>query len=61
MVNNSYILTIDFGYVPVRRTHIEGTWLQNIELCEGFAEVRKDDRTQQPFAVLYDDNWNLIK
>ena len=55
------IMTLDFGSVPVRRTYTDGTWLQDIELSqEGFAEIRKDGKTQQPFAVLFDENWKPL-
>lgn len=59
MKNNSFIRTIDFGFVPVRRTHTEGTHYADIELADGDnAEIRIDYRTNQPFAVLFDGEWN---
>ena len=48
MMNQSYIDTIDFGRVPVRRTHTDGKHLADIELSDNgtnelFAEVRSDN------------------
>ena len=65
MINKSYIDTIDFGRVPVRRTHTDGKHLADIELSdngtnESFAEVRSDYNTNQPFAVLFDNDWNQL-
>jgi hypothetical protein len=60
MTNNNFIKTLDFGFVPIRKTHKEGRLLANIELTDGNAEVRADYKTEQPFAVLFDDNWNEI-
>lgn len=55
------IRTLDFGRVPIRRTHKIGTLLAVIELSDdGYAEIRKDDYTQQPFAVLLDEELNEI-
>ena len=34
MINNNYINTIDFGSVSVRKIHIEGDWLQDVELSK---------------------------
>lgn len=57
----AYVDTLDFGRVPIRRTHKNGETLQCIELSNtGYAEIRKDYTTQQPFAVLFDDNWGEI-
>lgn len=63
---NAYIETIDFGAVPVRKRFTEGRHYSDIELAwrEGdpacFAEIRTDYRTNQPFAVLFDKDWNQI-
>ena len=59
------VKTIDFGEVPIRRTHTEGKHYADIELSdngteEAFAEIRIDYRTNQPFAVLFDGNWNQL-
>lgn len=55
-----YIETLNFGYVPIRKTHTEGRHYADIELSDGDnAEIRVDYRTNQPFAVLFDGNWNL--
>ena len=64
-MDNRYIDTIDFGRVPIRRTHTDGKHYADIELAddgteEAFAEIRIDDRTNQPFAVLFDGNWNQL-
>jgi hypothetical protein len=62
MNNNSFVNTLDFGYVPVRKTHNDGRYEAWIELSDsGFAEIRSDYTTNQPFAVLFDDNMNEIK
>ena len=60
-----YIRTLDFGYVPIRRTYTEGKHLQVIELADNgteecFAEIKSDYRTNQPFAVLFDKDWNQL-
>lgn len=60
-----YINTIDFGRVPIRRTHTDGKHYADIELVdngteEAFAEIRVDYKTNQPFAVLFDGNWNQL-
>ena len=59
MRKTAYINTIDFGYVPVRKTYTDGRFLKNIELSDDgtnaqFAEIRADYTTEQPFAVLFD-------
>lgn len=60
MKRTNYINTLNFGCVPIRRTHIEGKHYADIELSDGDnAEIRIDYRTNQPFAVLFDGNWNL--
>ncbi len=61
----AYIETIDFGSVPIRKTFTDGAHMKDIELssCEdraSFAEVRRDYTTNQPFAVLFDENWEQI-
>ena len=56
-----YIKTVDFGTVPVRQHHCYGNHLADIDLTEGgFAEIRSDVQTNQPFAVLFDKEWNQI-
>ena len=50
MRKQPYIDTINFGRVPVRRTHTDGKHLADIELSdngtnESFAEVRSDYNT----------------
>ena len=65
MSNQLYIDTIDFGRVPVRRTYTDGKHLADIELSDNgadelFAEVRSDNNTNQPFAVLFDKDWNQL-
>lgn len=55
------ILTIDFGEVPIRRTHTIGETIAEIELSDGtFADVRRDYRTNQPFAVMLDDEVHYL-
>lgn len=55
----AYINTIDFGRVPIRKTHTDGKHLADIKLSDGDnTEVRSDYSTNQPFAVLFDGNWN---
>lgn len=55
----AYVNTIDFGRVPIRKTHTDGRLLQCIELSDGDnAEIRADYTTNQPFAVLFDGDWN---
>ena len=60
-----YVDTIDFGRVPIRRTYTDGKHYADIELAddgtnEAFAEIRVDERTNQPFAVLFDGNWQQL-
>ena len=58
---DSYVRTIDFGEVPIRRNFTDGEELAWIELSgSGFASIRLDPRTNQPFAVLFDDDCNQI-
>ena len=64
-MSSRYIETIDFGRVPIRKTHTDGRWYEDITLTDGadgacFAEVRVDYRTNQPFAVLFDKDWKQI-
>ena len=55
----AYINTIDFGRVPIRKTHTDGKHLADIQLSNGDnAEVKSDYSTSQPFAVLFDGDWN---
>lgn len=61
----AYIETIDFGSVPVRKRFTEGRHYKDIEIVscndrECFAEIRTDYTTNQPFAVLFDGDWNQI-
>lgn len=61
MQRTSYVITIDFGEVPIRKTYTEGEEQAWIELSDsGFASIRLDPRTNQPFAVLFDDNCNQL-
>ena len=56
MVNKSYVRTLDFGYVPVRRNFTDGEEMAWIELSDkGYASIRTDPRTNQPFAVIFDE------
>lgn len=58
---NNTILTIDFGEVPIRKTYTVGETVAEIELSDGaYAEIRRDYRTYQPFAVLFDKDWKEI-
>lgn len=55
------ISTISYGVLPIRRTHMEGKRIDLIELAiSGYAEIRIDTMTQQPFAVLLDDNFQEV-
>ena len=57
-MDNRFIKTIDFGLVPIRKTHTDGRHYADIELADGDnAEIRVDYYTNQPFAVLFDENW----
>ena len=65
---HSYVRTIDFGDVPVRRNHTEGDSIGFIELSanpkkpnEVYADIRADLRTNQPFAVILDAELNEVK
>lgn len=61
MRNNNFVRTIDFGEVPIRRSFTDGEEQAWIELSDdGFASIRLDPRTNQPFAVLFDENCNQI-
>ena len=64
-MDNRYINTIDFGRIPVRKTHTDGRHLKDIELSDNgsevnYAEVRSACQTEQPFAVLFDGEWNQL-
>lgn len=60
-MNRANIRTLDFGLVPIRKTHKIGRFLAFIELAdEGYAEIRADYDTDQPFAVLLDEELNEI-
>ena len=57
--NTEYVNTLDFGRVPIRRTHTDGkaqAWiaLSDNATNEAYAEIRLDYKTNQPFAVLFD-------
>ena len=63
--NTEYVNTLDFGYVPIRKTHTEGKSQQWITLSdngtnEAYAEIRLDYQTNQPFAVLFDKDCKQI-
>lgn len=50
------VKTLDFGYIPIRKTHTQGETLQFIELCDGtMGEIKLDYNTNQPFIVLYEE------
>lgn len=58
---SSFIRTLDFGDVVVRKTFTDGDEMAWIELSDsGFASIRKDPKTNQPFAVLFDENCNQM-
>lgn len=61
-----YVDTIDFGRVPVRKNFTEGIEQAVIDLADNgtnecYASIRYDYRTNQPFAVLLDEDLNEIK
>jgi hypothetical protein len=65
---HSYIETIDFGCVPIRRNHTDGDSIGFVELSadpkkpnEVYADIRTDLRTNQPFAVILDAELNEVK
>lgn len=67
MTNNNFVRTIDFGDVPIRKNplYTDGRHMADIELSDNgtnecFAEIRADYTTNQPFAVLFDENWNQL-
>lgn len=67
MKRTQYVKTIDFGYVPIRKTHTDGVEQKIIDLSydekhpeEAYAAIRLDFRTNQPFAVLLDEELNEI-
>jgi hypothetical protein len=64
----SYVETIDFGSVPIRRNYTEGESIGFIELSadpkkpnEVYADIRTDLRTNQPLAVILDTELNEVK
>lgn len=62
---NRYINTIDFGYVVIRKNFTEGIELTIIDIVsdkdiEQYASIRRDLTTNQPFAVLLDENLKEI-
>ena len=61
MQRTNYVRTIDFGNVPIRKNFTEGEEQAGIELSDsGYASIRLDPRTNQPFAVLFDENCNQL-
>lgn len=67
MENKNVIKTIDFGVVPVRTNSkfTMGNVMATIDLTDrgdgvAFASIRSDFVTQQPFAVLLDDDLKEI-
>ena len=63
--NTEYVNTLDFGYVPIRKTHTEVKSQQWFILSynwtnEVYAEIRLDYQTNQPFAVLFDKDCKQI-
>lgn len=67
MTNNNFVRTLNFGCVPIRKNplYTDGKHYADIELSDVgddavFAEIRLDFRTNQPFAVLFDGNWNQL-
>lgn len=61
MQRTNYVRTIDFGNVPIRKNFTEGEEQSWIELSgSGFASIRLDPRTNQPFAVLFDEDCNQM-
>lgn len=67
MENKNVIRTIDFGVVPIRTNpkYTIGEVMATIDLTDqgdgvAFASIRSDYVTQQPFAVLLDDNLKEI-
>lgn len=63
MLNYRYVRTLDFGDVVIRKTHTAGISQKIIDLSynpeyprEYYADIRTDLRTNQPFAVLLDEN-----
>lgn len=62
----TYIKTLDFGIVPIRKRFTDGNYYASIDLSYResdiacFAEIRMDYRTNQLFAVLFDKDWNQI-
>lgn len=59
------IKTIDFGVIPIRKNFIEGKELTIIDLSSqddniAFASIRTDIITQQPFAVLLNDELEVV-
>lgn len=65
MTNSSFVNTLNFGRVPIRRNYTDGRHLADIELSDNgtnecFAEIRADYTTNQPFVVLFDSDWNQL-
>lgn len=57
----NYVRTIDFGEVPIRRSFTDGEEQAWIELSgDEFVSIRLDPRTNQPFAVLFDEDCNQL-
>lgn len=58
---SNFIRTLDFGDVVIRKTFTDGEEMAFIELSDsGFASIRKDPNTNQPFAVIFDENCNQV-
>ena len=60
-----YVETIDYGRVPIRRRYTAGIEQTVIDIAdngtnEHYASIRLDYRTNQPFAVLLDEDMNEI-
>lgn len=61
MINTNCVKTLDFGEVPIRKNFTEGQEYAWIELSDhGYASIRIDPKTNQPFAVLFDEDGNQI-
>jgi hypothetical protein len=61
MRRDNFVSTINFGDVVIRHTYTEGIEIGWIEISGGgFASIRTDYKTNQPFAVLFDDELNQL-
>jgi iron uptake system EfeUOB component EfeO/EfeM len=62
MSKDNYVRTINFGDVVIRKTYTNGIEIGWVELSDGtYASIRTDYTTNQPFAVLFDENLEMIK